>query len=87
MPEMMRGLFGEDVPAQPPEERTDRARPADKGTGPAGETCGTCLHRGGHNYGGRMFHKCDLVRAAWTHGPGTDIRLKDAACRHWAVRT
>jgi hypothetical protein len=60
--------------------RTVRRRPywMDVGKGPAETTCRDCQHltRTGHN--GKYF-KCD--RAPITHGPGTDIRMKDEACR------
>jgi hypothetical protein len=55
---------------------------APPGTGPAGETCGSCEHycRTGMN---RVYRKCGKIQALWTHGPGTDIRKKDAACAYW----
>jgi len=61
-----------------------RATPAPPGTGPAGETCKTCrfLARSGGG-GRRYFLKCGLMRADWTHGPGTDVRAGWAACREW----
>lgn len=52
------------------------------GTGPAGETCGSCKHL----YRNRMaktYLKCGLMRAHWTGGAGTDVRAGDAACRRW----
>lgn len=58
------------------------ARPP--GTGPAGETCGSCRHfnPNGGGGGGRYF-KCRLVQT--THGPGTDIRKRAPACELWAA--
>jgi hypothetical protein len=56
------------------------------GTGPAGETCGTCKHRvlrGNSEGRGRGHQKCGLNRANWTHGPRSDIRAKDPACKFW----
>lgn len=54
------------------------------GTGPAGETCGGCKHYTRTTSGSlRVYRKCALMKAHWTHGPGSDIRAKDAACRHW----
>lgn len=54
------------------------------GTGPAGETCGGCEHYTRTRSGSlRTFRKCGLMQAHWTHGPGSDIRAKDPACRHW----
>jgi hypothetical protein len=54
------------------------------GTGPAGETCKSCRHLTRvRSKGGNVFRKCGLMRTHWTHGPGSDIRAKDPACRHW----
>ncbi|UGA46629.1 hypothetical protein HU230_0011545 [Bradyrhizobium quebecense] len=49
------------------------------GTGPAGETCGTCEHI----TKSRHFAKCELSRGRWTRGRGTDILVKAPACRRW----
>ena len=45
------------------------------------ETCGTCANCCRVHYHCRTYHKCAL--RAWTHGKGTDIRLKDTACVCW----
>lgn len=50
------------------------------GTGPAGETCGTCCHRALRK---GKYYKCDLVAVNWTGGYGTDILLRSLACRFW----
>jgi hypothetical protein len=54
------------------------------GTGPAGETCGSCTHhvikRMAKNY-----HKCELARAKWTGGGKSDIRVRAPACSRWAA--
>ena len=50
------------------------------GTGPKGETCKTCAHIARF----RKFRKCELTRAAWTHGPRTDILANAPACSKWA---
>lgn len=49
------------------------------GTGPPGERCGTCQHdvRLG------KYHKCVLCKPNWTHGPGSDIKMKSPACAKW----
>jgi hypothetical protein len=31
----------------------------------------------------RKFRKCELTRAAWTHGPRTDILANAPACSKW----
>ncbi len=59
--------------------RIVRRRPywEDYGKGPAGKTCGDCKHI---TYGSRFrYKKCG--RHPETAGPGTDIRMKDDACR------
>ena len=49
------------------------------GTGPKGETCGTCQHI----VRGRRYAKCALRRATWTHGYATDILVNADACEKW----
>jgi hypothetical protein len=51
------------------------------GTGPKGETCGTCAHA----VRCRRYAKCGLNRPRWTHGIKTDIRLRTAACDKWVA--
>lgn len=91
----MPDLFGFNVPedrALTPLERKKLTRKTPKakgyawtpGSGPAGETCKSCQHivrtRSGS---GKTFIKCGLMKAHWTHGPGSDIRASAAACRNW----
>jgi len=83
----MKDLFGNDVTIE--EARTLMHRKRDErpkgyaarpGSGPAGETCGTCANAcksNGH------FWKCLLLKHRWTNSYGTDIRLKTAACEFW----
>jgi len=77
----MKGLFG-DIP-EPIKGRGHAALP---GTGPEGETCGTCHHYESVEYHDKRYRKCFLMRQYWTHGPGTDIRAKDPACKEWKKR-
>src|SRR5690242_12154663 len=85
----MKGLF-EDIEVTEP-HRDSRGRKATKktghyakpGTGPVGETCGTCRHAVGKKLSSKSVYKCGLARSIWTSGPGSDIRLKDAACGGW----
>lgn len=67
-----------------PTKRTkkDAAHAAPPGTGPEGETCKSCLHIY-RNRLSKVYLKCDLMRAHWTGGGGTDIRAKDPACSKW----
>lgn len=53
------------------------------GSGPKGESCGTCRHYCSVQGGARAYPKCGLLRHRWTNGPGTDIRKSAPACRHW----
>lgn len=64
-------------------KRGHAARP---GSGPKGETCGSCEHRVGVFGGRRTFSKCALRRAYWTHGRHSDISKKDAACSFWLAK-
>lgn len=52
------------------------------GTGPEGETCGSCKHHAVIRLA-KNYHKCELNRACWTGGGKTDIRVKWAACSKW----
>jgi hypothetical protein len=52
------------------------------GTGPAGETCKSCRHFSRHKQANTWF-KCELMRALWTRGHGTDIKAGSPACRRW----
>lgn len=85
----MRDMFGNEVTvaeakrllkAKAPEKRGYAAPP---GTGPAGETCRSCDHYRSVDGGSKTFPKCDLRRATWTHGYGTDILARAPACREW----
>jgi len=79
-----------DGPALLPSERKKllHGRPRKSGhaapiaSGPAGETCGSCRHMH-HNRMANVYLKCELMRATWTGGPGTDVRAGDAACAKW----
>jgi hypothetical protein len=50
------------------------------GSGPEGETCGSCCHCVWVG-GARRYYKCDLTH--FTRGPATDIRVRSPACRRW----
>lgn len=58
---------------------------APPGTGPTGETCGTCRHIA-HTGNAGKYKKCLLQRHRWTGGPGSDIRSKSAACSRWQLK-
>lgn len=90
----MTDLFGNpiipDGPAMTPAERRKLTRrepvpkgyAAEPGTGPEGETCRTCKHHAIMQYA-KSYHKCELRRATWTGGRGTDILVRSPACKMW----
>ena len=91
----MKDLFGNEVVEQEaaltPLERkrmkrrayeTPRGYADTPGTGPDGETCGSCKHHSGVRYA-KFYHKCRLMEASWTGGPKTDIRVRSPECSKW----
>lgn len=56
------------------------ARP---GSGPAGETCGSCANCVRVRGGRKVYNKCKLLQHVWTSSYGTDIRRKAPACQFW----
>lgn len=78
---MSKDLFGveaaEPSPRKPGQANGYAARP---GTGPAGETCGTCKNACYTQPSKKRFYKCKVIKHRWTSGPGTDIKLKSPAC-------
>ena len=84
-------LFGgvEPAPVQPSAMRSPKANgyAAPPGTGPNGETCGTCQHctvheatRGPRT---RRWYKCEVMVRNWTYSRGSDVLLTSPACRHF----
>ena len=54
------------------------------GSGPRGETCGSCAHaRRMGNTPKKTWAKCRRMQARWTNGAATDIKLRTPACRKW----
>jgi hypothetical protein len=82
-------LFGDPVRRQDlskaPGKRRE-AKPAGyggiPGTGPAGETCGSCRHHY-RNRLAKTYHKCILARFKWTGGRASDILVRSPACSKW----
>lgn len=56
------------------------------GTGPKGQRCNTCAHCMVMQRAGKRARKCEIVAAAWTSGPETDIKHNAPACRDWQRR-
>ncbi len=74
-------IFGDWEDAVVAPKVTDYAHPSPPGTGPEGETCKSCAHCCYHKPSSKRYYKCELMKI--TFGAGTDIRLKDLACRRW----
>lgn len=62
-----------------------RGYAAPPGTGPDGETCGSCAHIASKPMA-KTYHKCGLMKRAWTGGSGSDVLVKSPACRLWEPR-
>lgn len=85
----MDDLFGLDR-ALTPQERKKLKRKGPKprghawqpGTGPDGESCGTCRHLF-RNRLAKTYLKCALMQPYWTGGRGSDVLARDKACRRW----
>lgn len=56
------------------------------GSGPEGETCGSCKHLCRKRMA-KTYLKCGLMRRHWTGGTATDVRAKAPACRNWEKAT
>lgn len=86
---MTKDLFGMERSLTPRERKglkkggpQPRGHVAPPGTGPKGETCGSCKHLF-RNQMSKTYLKCGLARAKWTGGGGSDVRAKHPACRMW----
>lgn len=53
------------------------------GSGPEGETCGSCFAYHSISYHRKSYPKCELNRHNWTHGRGSDILKSAPACSLW----
>lgn len=74
-------------PRQPAPRKRGTATAAPIGTGPAGEFCRSCRHAIATGKTSKNYYKCNLVRHLWTHGAGSDIKLRWPACNEWAAKT
>jgi len=86
---MSEDLFGLDRALTPAErKKLKRKTPIPRGhawtpgSGPQGETCGSCMHLF-RNRMSKTYLKCNLNKANWTGGGASDIRARDAACKKW----
>lgn len=67
----------------PPCSTKARGHAAPPGTGPEGETCGSCANIV-RNKTAKTYLKCWLNRSKWTSGRKSDVLARDQACRLWA---
>jgi hypothetical protein len=70
----------------PRRTRPDRAHPYAPGSGPKGQTCGTCAKCVCRQFRHKRYYKCHVLMKTWTGGAATDIKLRDPACRSWEPR-
>lgn len=54
------------------------------GSGPGGETCGTCRFCRTRQRK-RSYQKCALMLSTWTNERSTDVLLHSPACAKWAA--
>jgi hypothetical protein len=52
------------------------------GSGPAGETCGSCKHLVRKQMS-KTYLKCALASSFWTGGRGSDVLARSPACKRW----
>lgn len=84
MAEVVHDLFGEVPPSPPKVSSAGQAHgyAALPGTGPKGETCGSCAHLY-RKHMAKTYLKCELMAAKWTGGHGTDVLARSPACQRW----
>lgn len=58
---------------------------ATPGTGPDGETCGSCRHLVRKQLA-NIYRKCGLCRPWWTGGGATDVKARSPACSRWEAQ-
>lgn len=71
-----------DIPKRGKHYVQQRGYAGKPGTGPAGETCGSCKFRTEVRHA-RAYPKCELNRAKWTGGKRSDILVRSPACEKW----
>jgi hypothetical protein len=87
---MIADLFNLDRALTPQERKQLRAVTTPKGyaalpgTGPAGETCGSCGNLA-RRQSARTYLKCALMQRGWTRGSASDVRARAPACSRWTA--
>lgn len=56
---------------------------APPGTGPEGETCGSCGHCVFRMFRGRRFYKCENAARKWDRTRASDVLLHSPSCAQW----
>lgn len=56
------------------------------GTGPVGQTCGTCAHAARIRLSQKAIYKCRRNEAKWSHSRKTDILVRTPACIGWETK-
>ena len=81
-------LFKLDRALTPQERKRLRAGTTPKGyaalpgSGPAGETCGSCANLVRRQMA-RTYLKCGLMQRGWTRGAASDVQARSPACSRW----
>jgi len=57
------------------------------GSGPAGQTCGTCAFCRYRLINERRYYKCQRMSAIWSRNSTTDIRAQSPACNRFEPGT
>ncbi len=74
--------YGDPITIKGPEPGAPKGYAGIPGTGPAGESCGSCAHLRCRRLA-KNYHKCFLRQAHWTGGRGTDVLVRSPACSKW----
>jgi len=81
----VRNCYGDEIDllGQKP-EKYSKGYAAPPGSGPEGETCGSCEYHYIKVMAGK-YHKCKLMERIWAGGSGTDIKVRSPACEKWEL--
>ena len=82
------GIFGGAEPARINRQALAQPKPAGyaatPGSGPEGETCGSCSFCRFKLIRGRRVYKCGRMAGCWTRGRESDVNKRSPACSEWA---
>jgi len=83
---MQRSIFGGEGPARAHGSKFAAAPAgyaAPPGSGPPGETCGTCANCRVRKIKKHNIYKCGLRADSWTQDRATDVLVRSPACQRW----